>query len=101
MQLEHRTTKSVHKGRAFPLGATLLPDGVNFALYSKDASEVFLLLFDAPDGAPTDIIQLRHRDKFVWHAHVQGLGSGRLYGYKVRGEYRPELGLRFNDAKLL
>src|SRR4029453_10917852 len=24
-----------------------------------------------------------------------------LYGYKVRGEYRPERGLRFNEAKLL
>ena len=32
---------------------------------------------------------------------MQGVGAGQLYGYKVRGEYRPECGLRFNDAKLL
>jgi glycogen operon protein len=51
-QLKHRTTKSVEKGKNFPLGATLAPDGVNFAIYSKHASEVFLLLFDKPDGEP-------------------------------------------------
>src|SRR4029453_847993 len=85
----------------FPLGATLTPDGVNFALYSKNATEVFLLLFDKPDGEPTDIIQLVNRDKFIWHALVKGLRASQLYGYKVRGEYRPELGFRFNEAKLL
>ena len=54
-----------------------------------------------PDGDPTDVIQLDERDKFVWHALRQGHRAGQLYGYKVRGEYRPEWGLRFNDAKLL
>src|SRR5262249_46546227 len=65
------------------------------------ATEVFLLLFDKPDGDPTDIIQLVNREKFIWHALVKGLKAGQLYGYKVRGEYRPEWGLRFNDAKLI
>jgi glycogen operon protein len=100
-ELKHRTQKSVTKGTHYPLGATLTADGVNFAVYSQQASNVFLLLFDKPDGEPTDIIELRERDKFVWHAHVQGAKPGQLYGYKVRGEYRPEWGLRFNDAKLL
>ena len=99
--LTHRTTKTVAKGSHFPLGATLVPGGVNFAIYSKHATEVFLLLFDKPDGEPTDIIQLRNRDRFVWHGLVEGLRAGQLYGYKVRGEYRPEWGFRFNDAKLI
>ena len=99
--LKHRTTKTVAKGGHFPLGATLVPGGVNFAIYSKHATEVFLLLFDKPDGEPTDIIQLRTRDRFVWHGLVEGLRAGQLYGYKVRGEYRPEWGFRFNDAKLI
>ena len=100
-ELKHRSSKTVTKGTHYPLGATLTADGVNFALYSKQASDVFLLLFDTPDGEPTDIIELGERDKFVWHAHVKGVKAGQLYGYKVRGEYRPEWGLRFNDAKLL
>ena len=100
-ELKHRTTKTVEKGKHFPLGATLTPDGVNFALYSKHATEVFLLLFDKVDADPSDIIELKNRDKFIWHARVNRLRAGQLYGYKVRGEYRPESGLRFNDAKLL
>ena len=100
-QLKHRTTKTVEKGKNFPLGATLEPDGVNFAIYSKHASEVFLLLFDKPDGEPSDIVQLKNRDRFIWHGRVNGLRAGQLYGYKVRGEFRPEWGFRFNDAKLL
>ena len=62
-ELKHRTAKTVTAGDYFPLGATLTADGVNFALYSRNAQEVFLLLFDAPDGEPTDVIQLRERDQ--------------------------------------
>ena len=101
ISLEHRTTKTVEPGSPFPLGATPGADGVNFAIYSKHATEVFLLLFDTADGQPSDVIQLRDRDKLIWHTRVKGLRAGQLYGYKVRGEYRPEFGLRFNDAKLL
>ena len=99
--LEQRTTKTVETGSPFPLGATLDADGVNFAIYSKNATAVFLLLFDTPDGEPTDVIQLQDRDKLIWHTRIEGLKAGQLYGYKVRGEYRPEAGLRFNDYKLL
>jgi len=100
-ELQHRTKKIVESGANFPLGATLTPDGVNFAVYSKNATEVFLLLFDKTDGDPTDVIRITNRDKFIWHAMIRGLRAGQLYGYKVRGEYRPEWGLRFNEAKLL
>ena len=100
-ELKHRTTKTIEKGQYFPLGATLTGDGVNFAVYSQHAAEVFLLLFDQPNGDPSDIIQLVNRDKFIWHALVKGVRAGQLYGYKVRGEYKPDWGLRFNEAKLL
>jgi glycogen operon protein len=101
MPLTHRTTRTVARGREHPLGATVVDGGVNFALYSRHASAVFLLLFDSPHAEPTDVIELEQRDKFVWHAEVRGVTAGQLYGYKVQGEYRPEWGLRFNDAKLV
>jgi len=101
MRLEHNSTKTIERGSPFSLGAKLCGDGVNFALYSKYAAEVFLLLFDTPDGEPTDVIQIRDCRKWTWNAHIKGLKAGQLYGYKVRGEYRPEWGLRFNDSKLL
>ena len=72
VELEHRTEKTFAKGSHFPLGATVTPDGVNFAVYSQHATDVFLLLFDEPDADPTDVIQLVNRDKFVSHALVRG-----------------------------
>jgi glycogen operon protein len=100
-ELRTRTTKTVAKGTHYPLGATPTPSGVNFAVYSKHAAEVFLLLFDAADGEPTDVIQLGNRAKDVSYAHVEGIRPGQLYAFKARGDYRPEWGLRFNEAKLL
>jgi len=100
-ELEHRTTRKISAGKYYPLGATLQDDGVNFAIYSKHAREVFLLLFERPDGKPTDTIRLEQRTRYVWHAFVRGIGAGQLYGYKVRGEYAPGQGLRFNEHKLL
>jgi isoamylase len=101
MQLAHRTTKHLNHGRSYPLGATPTRDGINFAVYSRHASEMFLLLFDTPNDEPTDVIRLDNREKFIWYAGIEGVRPGQLYAYKARGEYRPEHGLRFNDAKLL
>lgn len=80
-ELKHRSAKTVAAGDYFPLGATPIADGVNFALYSRNAQDVFLLLFDTTDGDPTDVIQLRERSKYIWHAFVQGLRPGQLYAY--------------------
>jgi glycogen operon protein len=99
--LEHKTDKKISAGKYFPLGATLSEKGVNFAIYSQNASEVFLILFDQPDGEPTDIIKLENRTKFIWHTCVHGLKAGQLYEYKIRGDFNPAYGMRFNENKLL
>jgi len=99
--LAHRTAKQVSAGRFYPLGATLTPEGVNFTLYSQHAGEVFLLLFEASDDEPTDIIRLENRTRYVWHTFVHGLTAGQRYGFRVRGEWNPARGLRFNEHKLL
>jgi isoamylase len=88
-------------GQYYPLGATVQTGGVNFALYSQNATDVFLLLFDKEDGDATDVIQIESRTKFVWHVFVEGLRPGQLYGFKVRGPFDPGRGMRFNDRKLL
>jgi glycogen operon protein len=99
--LEHKTKRRISDGKYYPLGATLCEEGVNFAIYSQYADQVFLLLFDRPEGEPTDIIKLENRTKYIWYTFVHGLKAGQLYGYKVKGEFRPAHGLRFNDHKLL
>jgi isoamylase len=93
------------KGRAYPLGATVQGNGVNFAIFSKNATAVQLLLFDRVDAPyPSHVFDLHpeiHKTFYYWHIFVQGIGHGQLYGYRVDGPYQPEKGHRFNKLKLL
>src|SRR5512147_2313244 len=89
-------------GRPYPLGATVTAEGVNFAIYSRHATGVRLLLFDSPEAPePTHDLRLQARTAFVWHGFVEGLGPGALYAYRVEGPYRPQIGDRFNAYKVL
>jgi isoamylase len=92
-------------GPRLPLGATLTATGVNFSVYSKYATGVELLLFDHGEAAePSQVLPLdprRHRTYHYWHAHVEGLGPGQIYGYRVHGPWQPERGLRFDGTNLL
>lgn len=99
--LRNSTKKKISPGRHHPLGASLAGDGVNFAIYSQHSREVYLLLFDRVDREPTDIIRLENQTRYVWHVFVHGLKPGQLYGYKIRGDYNPSSGMRFNEHKLL
>lgn len=100
-ELIHRTKKELSNGKFYPLGAALKEDGVNFAIYSRQARAVYLLLFNARQERPSDIIKLRCRTRNIWHVFVHGIRAGQLYAYKVDGDYCPERGLRFNANKLL
>ncbi|MCE9685204.1 glycogen debranching protein GlgX [Shewanella sp. AS16] len=87
-------------GMPYPLGATPDDGGVNFALFSANATGVELCLFDAA-GRESRRIPLTHRTQQVWHGYLPGIGAGQLYGYRVHGPYLPHLGHRFNPNKLL
>ena len=100
-ELIQKTNKRLSPGTFYPLGATPIADGVNFSIYSRYAREVYLLLFDLSDGEPTDIIQLGSRTRYCWHTCVHDIAAGQLYGYKIRGDYNPAWGSRFNEHKLL
>jgi len=95
-----KTEKELSGTETGPLGASLKADGVNFAIFSQYAQEVFLLLFDDSGSPATDTIKL-NRAGNIWHIFVKGIKAGQLYGYKVNGEYNPGEGKRFNPYKLL
>ena len=42
-------------GEPYPLRATLTEEGVNFALYSEDATAVELCLFDSPEPDASEL----------------------------------------------
>ncbi|HVW30264.1 MAG TPA: glycogen debranching protein GlgX [Polyangiaceae bacterium] len=86
-------------GSPHPLGASWDGEGVNFALYSENATGVELCLFDE-DGVETRV-PLPHLTAFVWHAYLPGIAPGQRYGYRVYGPYDPAKGLRFNPNVVL
>jgi glycogen operon protein len=92
-------------GKSYPLGATVYPNGVNFSLFSKNATAVQLLLFDAADCTqPQEVIVLDpeiHKTFQYWHCFVPGIGHGQIYAYQVSGPYEPHNGLRFDGQKTL
>jgi glycogen operon protein len=90
--------KTVRPGRHFPLGATFDGRGVNFAVFSENATGMELCLFD---GDEEKRIPLREHTMHVWHAYVQGVGPGQRYGYRAHGPYEPARGDLFNPHKLL
>jgi len=92
-------------GRSAPLGATVCPGGVNFSVFSRGATGVELLLFNAEDDVrPTRVIPIdpaANRTYQYWHIFVAGVLPGQIYGYRVHGPYDPAKGMRFDPAKVL
>ncbi|WP_255682797.1 glycogen debranching protein GlgX [Dyella sp. 2HG41-7] len=91
---------SLREGLPLPLGATWDGLGVNFALFSANATRVELCLFDEA-GKETERITLPEYTDEVWHGYLPDVRPGQLYGYRVHGPYKPEEGHRFNPNKLL
>ncbi|MBI2080846.1 MAG: glycogen debranching protein GlgX [candidate division NC10 bacterium] len=92
----------VWPGHPYPLGATWDGAGVNFSLFSENATGVELCLFDGLDGnQEVARIRMTEQTDQVWHAYLPEARPGQLYGFRVHGPYAPQEGHRFNPAKLL
>ncbi|WP_435006073.1 glycogen debranching protein GlgX [Tundrisphaera lichenicola] len=89
-------------GTPNPLGATWDGKGVNFALFSENATKVELCLFDSPESEhESSRIRMPEQTDLVWHVYLPDIKPGQLYGYRVYGPYEPENGHRFNPNKIL
>jgi isoamylase len=92
---------TVWPGRPHPLGATWDGSGVNFALFSANATRVELCIFDAEGRREIERITLPEYTDEVFHGYLPEAYPGLLYGYRVHGPYEPNAGHRFNPNKLL
>ena len=92
---------NVREGKPFPLGATWDGLGVNFALFSANASKVELCLFDDSGETELERIELPEYTDEVWHGYLPAARPGTVYGYRVHGPFEPDAGHRFNPNKLL
>jgi glycogen operon protein len=87
-------------GSIAQLGATLTEQGVNFAVYSETATNIWVSIFDEQDHE-TDRFELDVHQDHIRAGLVAGLGAGTRYGLRADGEYNPDQGLFFDPMKLL
>lgn len=88
-------------GAPYPLGATYDGLGVNFAVFSANASRIDLCIFD-PNGRKELVrLPLPECTDEVWHGYLPDASPGLIYGYRAHGPYDPRHGHRFNPNKLL
>ena len=87
------------------LGATIDKDFTNFGIFSKNATQVSILIYSkSEDLDPVFeyiLDDIYNRTGNVWHVEIKGLGHGAYYGWKMDGPYDVEKGNRFDKSKLL
>ena len=92
-------------GSPIPLGVYTQEGGVNFTLFSRNATRVSLLLFNQPDDSKaSQIIELnpqQNRTGDIWHIFLKGAGRGQTYAFQVDGPYAPEQGHLFCPHAIL
>src|SRR5690606_16543529 len=91
----------VDPGLPYPLGATYDGLGVNFAVFSGNATQIELCIFDEKGRREVRRFPLPECTDEVWHGYLPDAGPGLVYGYRAHGPYDPKRGHRFNAQKLL
>ncbi len=100
----HHDNFLLRAGRPYPFGATLVPGGVNFAVFSRHATSCTLVLFEKGANAPFG--EIPFLDEFrignVFAMVVFDLDIENIeYGYRMDGVYEPVLGQHFNRNTIL
>ncbi|KAJ7973702.1 isoamylase 1, chloroplastic [Quillaja saponaria] len=101
------TRFQISKGYATPFGATARDGGVNFAIYSGNATSATLCLIslsDLQDNQVTEYISLDpllNKTGDVWHVFLKGDFRDMLYGYKIHGMFSPEDGHYYDSSRIL
>lgn len=80
-------------------GPVIGASGTRFSVWSPDAAQLWLCLFDG-DDREVRLPMLRDADG-CWHAEAAGVGEGARYGFRADGPYDPGAGLWFDPDKLL
>lgn len=101
---QHICGFQVRPGRLFPFGATEVPSGINFSIYSNHATSVVLVLFRRGEAEPMAELPFpaSFRIGSVFAMTVFGLELEEVeYGYRVAGPFQPGQGHRFEPARIL
>ncbi len=91
-------------GRVLPFGATIIDNGVNFSVFSKEATGCTLVLYHHGQEKPFAEIPFPEEFRIgnVYSMMVFGIQIETTeYGYRFDGEYAPEKGLLFDRNNVL
>ncbi len=96
---------SIGAGAPFPAGATVVDGGVNFSVFSRNATAMTLRLYsDATSQDPIRAVCLDpgyNRDRFMWHVFVSGIDAGVYYTWSADGRGDLAAGHRFDFSREL
>lgn len=89
-----------------PYGAIPNEEGVQFLVFSRNATAINVLLYDQVDDMePSEVISFHpETDRWgdIWGLFVPGLKPGQLYHFQADGPFEPSQGHRFNrNARLI
>lgn len=91
-------------GKPLPFGATLVPGGVNFSIYSQHATSCTLVLFERGQAEPMAEIPFPAEFTIgnVFAMVVFDLDyENTEYGFRMDGPFEPVKGHRFDKSKVL
>jgi len=91
-------------GKALPFGTTIVPGGVNFSIFSRDATSCELHLFKKGEKEPYAVIPFLDEFRIgnVFSMIVFDIDYENIeYGYKMDGPNDPKNGQIFDKTKIL
>jgi glycogen operon protein len=100
----HHDTFGMRAGQLYPFGATIVPGGINFSIFSSRATRCTLVLFEKEQTKP--MVEIPFPEEFrvghVFAMIVFDLDYENIeYGFRMDGPYDIHAGHRFDYSKIL
>lgn len=96
---------TVKAGSPLPLGSSVTPQGINFALFSRHAEAVTLVVADDQQRQAWVDVPLDpaiHKTGDIWHILLCDAPLDLRYGYRLQGPYDPQgSGHAFDARRIL
>ncbi|KAK9833179.1 hypothetical protein WJX74_009440 [Apatococcus lobatus] len=99
------------QGSPYPLGPSIVKDGVNMAVFAANAEQLSVCFFteeDLQQGRVTNEVALdpaTNRTGDIWHVMLPQLDSSSLYGFRTSGPHQSSnetaVGHRYDEAQVM
>ena len=103
ISLSSEWTFQISPGSPLPLGATITPEGINFAVFSRHAEHFWLELYTSAGSRIGEIKfdPARHKTGDIWHLLLRTRMHDLQYCFRAGGPYDPKGAGHFFDENAL